>query len=85
MINEAFRPDHLRWDEFMDRLAGPDGCDVHEGRWTCFGDHRACRRILEEMGATEAVIDDATRFFRQKGGYCDCEVLMNVPEAAPRR
>ena len=78
VMNEAFRPGHPRWHEFCDRLLGPEGCDVNEAGLLCAGDHRACLRILYAMGATRAVVDDTLRYFRRRGGYCDCEVLMNV-------
>lgn len=78
MMNDAFRPDHARWQEFCDRLAGPEGCDATETQLWCAGDHRGCIRILHDMGAPQAIVDDALRYFRKRGGHCDCEVLLNV-------
>ena len=71
-------PHDPRWDEFIDRLAGPDACNFRTDRWTCFGDMRFTERILREMGLDEPSIDVSTAYFKRHGGYCDCEVIFNV-------
>jgi hypothetical protein len=74
-------PDHLRWDEFCNRLAGPEGCNFHDETWTCDSrDHSKpfCRKILEDMGFADQEIAATLEFFDEHGGYCDCEVLFNV-------
>ena len=72
------RPRHPRWTEFIDRLAGPDGCNFKAETWTCFGDTRLTERILAGMGWEPAAIAASLRYFRSRGGYCDCEVVFNV-------
>jgi hypothetical protein len=73
-------PSHHRWEEFLDRLAGPEGCNFGETSWTCFGgvDKRFSRRILAAMGFSEQAIEASLAYFEQHGGYCDCEVVFNV-------
>jgi len=63
-------PESPRWRKFVQTLAaiiGPGGCK---------GDHRHAKQILAEMGAID--IEASVRFFESEGGYCDCEVLLNV-------
>jgi Protein of unknown function (DUF2695) len=81
-------PEHPRWEEFLDRLAGPEGCDVRESDdgpempvWTCDPEDRArpfCRSIMRHMGVSRMAIAASLAYFEQRGGYCDCEVLFNV-------
>jgi len=71
-------PRHPRWDEFIERLAGPNACNFQTDRWTCFGDMQFTTRILREMGLDEPSINVSTAYFRDHGGYCDCEVIFNV-------
>jgi hypothetical protein len=79
-------PDHDRWEEFLDRLGGPEGCDFQEnedGPPTSICDPSdltkpACRRIMRRMGLSRREIAASLAYFEQHGGYCDCEVLFNV-------
>lgn len=73
-------PGHPRWEEFLDRLTGPLALDVRGGGWHCAGgeDKRHSRRILLAMGLSPAAVAANLAFFEQHGGYCDCEVWMNV-------
>lgn len=73
-------PGHPRWEEFLDRLTGPYGLDVRGGGWHCSGreDKRHSRRILLAMGLSPSAVAANLRFFEHHGGYCDCEVWMNV-------
>jgi len=75
---EPLLPGHPRWDEFVDRLSGREACNFHSDRWTCFGDLRFTKRILRQMGLDELSIDVSTTYFKDHGGYCDCEVIFNV-------
>jgi len=72
-------PRHPRWEEFLDRLRGPEGCNF-KTTWTCFGgtDKRFSRRILADMGLSEHAIETSLAYFEDQGGYCDCEVVMNL-------
>jgi Protein of unknown function (DUF2695) len=71
-------PRHARWNEFLERLASPEACNFHNDQWTCFGDMRFTQRILRDMGLDEYSIEVSTTYFKDHGGYCDCEVVFNV-------
>jgi Protein of unknown function (DUF2695) len=72
-------PRHPRWEEFLDRLYGPEGCNF-KTTWTCFGgtDKRFSREILTRMGLSDRAIAVSLAYFEDHGGYCDCEVVLNV-------
>jgi hypothetical protein len=70
-------PRHPRWDEFLERLAGPEACNFQTDRRTCFGDVRFTRTILRDMGLDEPSIEASIAYFRDHDGYCDCEVVRN--------
>ena len=74
-------PRHHRWNEFVRRLLGPEGCDLQGSSWTCFGDVRFTKRILQNMGFDQPSIEVSTTYFKHHGGFCDCEVLLNVAHA----
>jgi hypothetical protein len=77
-------PGHPLWEEFVERLEGPEGCDFQErdGKtvWRCSGkdDRTYSRTILAAMGLTPEAVVATLAYFDQHGGYCDCEVLFNV-------
>lgn len=86
---EVVRDGHPRWHEFLDKLAGPEGCNFHEeddGKiyWDCDGDrfpettHCRSKRILAAMGFGDAAIEKSLAYFRANGGHCDCEVVFNL-------
>ena len=93
-LQQAARPicpmtvDHEQWDEFIDRLAGIGGCDVHlvnpkdstSATWTCDGTDAfpISRRILAHMGLTPNEVEQSISYFMGNGGCCDCEVWLNV-------
>lgn len=79
-------PGHPRWGEFLDRLTGPLGLDVRGGGWHCAGgeDKRQSRRILLAMGLSPSAVASNLAFFEHHGGYCDCEVWMNVERSVLR-
>jgi hypothetical protein len=82
-------PKHPRWDEFCERLEGPEGChfrprlDQPGSTWTCAGgrDKTFAIQILTAMGFSSEDIAWSLQFFEVHGGFCDCEILFNV--AAP--
>lgn len=66
---------HPRWLEFLERQASETttrGCD---------GLSHA-RRILPQMGFSLEEVAASLEYFKQHGGLCDCEVVMNVPDSA---
>ncbi len=79
----TMRPGHPRWDEFLEHLEGPEGCnftqedpnDAETIRWACQNDHAAARTILGTMEGVD--VEASLAFF---GHYCDCEILLNLVE-----
>jgi hypothetical protein len=80
-------PTHPRWQEFLKRLDGPEGCNFRtKGRretWRCAGAESAdsylfSRQIMIAMGLTAGEVTASLKYFRKHGGYCDCEVVFNV-------
>ena len=77
MVDESIlTPRHPKWPDFCavlsDRLATTGGCDG------TFGHARALLR------ATGMDVDATLLFYRQHGAGCDCEILLNVEQAAQR-
>ena len=75
---EPIMPRGDRWEEFLDRLCGPAYCNWKEESWTCHGDLRFTRALLVEMGLSTPAINVSLQYFQDHGGYCDCEVVLNV-------
>ena len=76
-----------RWQEFVDRLEGPEGCNFtgktpKTFRWEC--DSTITRpkatAIMTEMGLTPEEISESLVEFRRFGGHCDCEILFNCDD-----
>lgn len=44
----------------------------------CKGDPWQTEEILNDMGISGERREDILEFFRSNGGYCDCEVMLNV-------
>lgn len=73
-------PKHPRWREFRDRLEGPEGCAFRKDAsdktvWRCDHTHKLATKILRAMGCD---VPTSLSSFRERGGYCDCEVIFNV-------
>jgi hypothetical protein len=71
-------PEHPRWEEFCERLAasvtlaGCHGCGHPAG-------HDGARAILTSMNDLDGAASLA--YFREHGGHCDCEILLNLAAA----
>jgi len=80
---EVMTPEHPRWEEFCERLAGPEGCNFKKGStpetttWNCAGGTaKPCAtKILKAMNMDVAA---SLTYFDENGGHCDCEILFNV-------
>ena len=68
---EVLTPESPRWDQFADRLA-----DV---ALPCDHSFRLAKQIMADMGNID--IPASVRFFEEHGGYCDCEIMLNVDPA----
>lgn len=69
--SDVMTPSHTRWAEFMAHLEAARhefGCSHTPARATI---------ILENMGVA---VEPSLRYFRERGGFCDCEIIFNVRE-----
>ena len=81
LLSDLILPQHPRWKEFVERLAGAEGCDFGGHGWMCFGDLRFTRQILKQMRMRPAPIEVCVAYFKDHGGDCDCEVIFNIVKA----
>src|SRR5260370_39048442 len=80
--------EHPQWDDFIDRLSGPEGCNFRLAvpgnkdslTWTCDSDggYQLSTQILASMGLRPDEIEESMSYFHENGGSCDCEILFNV-------
>ncbi len=72
-------PNHELWDEFIDRLWDAIDFEWEEGsdfKSTCVpSTHIHCREILIHM---DADAEASIAHFKNNGGGCDCEVIVNM-------
>jgi hypothetical protein len=70
MTDLTMTPEHPRWKEFtalLDSFARVCNCSIVKP---------GARQVLAFMGMD---VDTSLAYFESRGGFCDCEVLMNVP------
>jgi hypothetical protein len=70
MTGEVLTPTSPRWDEFCGQLS------VAVLSAGCKHGFDHARRIMDAMGAIN--IPESLSYFRQHGGFCDIEILLNV-------
>lgn len=90
MKQQLMTPDHPRWEEFIQRLEGPEGCDFQgeyddEGelipdsvKWQCAGGEDKSKAVAILKTMPEIDIAASLSFFEEQGGFCDCEIVFNV-------
>lgn len=61
---------HARWNEFIETLCGALGPD------DCRHTFDLSKKILSGMDGVD--VDRTLDYCRQRGGHCDCEIIMNV-------
>ena len=69
-MSEIVTPDHKYWQAICIRLS--DQLNIHG----CQGDLRYTEKILKSLPDMD--VEETLELYRTYGGYCDCEVLMNV-------
>jgi hypothetical protein len=72
---EVLRPGSPRWPQFIEQLESMialHGCDGARGETV----HRRAKLVMCNMGCID--IDASLAYFEENGGYCDCEILLNV-------
>ena len=71
MTDVVLTPDSPRWAAFIEALTiavKTNGCDSRT--------RPLAVRLMQTMGNVD--IDASLKFFDEHGGFCDCEILMNV-------
>jgi uncharacterized protein DUF2695 len=71
MKREILTPASPRWEEFVRAYDA-----IPEDGPACDHSYRNAERIMAEMGDID--IPATLEYFRDHGGYCDCEIGMNV-------
>jgi hypothetical protein len=72
---EVLTPERPRWEQFiakLDSIGLIEGCDGDAGPRV----HRHAKAVMAAMGGID--IEETLAFFENHGGYCDCEILLNV-------
>jgi hypothetical protein len=77
---------HPQWNEFVGRLGQALNPQLNDDgqivSWSCETDLRRTEAIVGEMGFD---VEATLTYLTEHGGYCDCEVLLNVEAEAEHR
>ncbi len=76
MTAQIMNPAHPRWSEFQSLLI-KSICTVHLTKDLCDGHLTQTRRIFAAY-FPEVDLSQTLEFFISHGGFCDCEVLLNI-------
>jgi hypothetical protein len=82
MALEILTPASSRWGLFVRLLENSLTEGMPADTWRCGNDgsggskHRYAEAVMAELGGID--IAGTLEFFRQHGGGCDCEILLNV-------
>lgn len=68
--HQVLTPQHPAWNRFAETLY-----EILENCGGCFGDLRTCNTLLDDSPFHK---EATLAYFEKNGGYCDCEVLINV-------
>ena len=71
MPGDVLTPESPRWFAFINALdiaIESEGCDAR----TC----QLAEQLMRTMGNVDVAA--SLKFFSEHGGYCDCEILLNV-------
>ena len=83
MRRAVMTPAHPQWQKFVERLAGPEGCNFRQERGQFVFD---CDGEPSRLKTTALLLDydvdvaASLAYFEEHGGYCDCEVVFNVEQ-----
>jgi hypothetical protein len=69
-MTAVLTPADPRWNTFTEAL---NEAGMKHG---CRHDHRLAKSIMASMGNID--VPATIEFFERLGGYCDCEILLNV-------
>ena len=69
-------PESPEWERFIAMLNSMDWCDGDESETAPGCVHRHAKAAMTAMGGIN--IEKTLDYFKDHGGYCDCEILLNV-------
>jgi Protein of unknown function (DUF2695) len=77
---EVLTPENPRWEQFtaamLDSMKSMELCDGDARQAEPDKVHRHAKAVMTAMGDID--IAATLAFFEAHGGYCDCEILLNV-------
>jgi hypothetical protein len=75
-------PTHPDWIAFCNALAADLTMEDVGGKpsWNCQHDHRHARAVLANKWP-QIDVEETLELFRDRAGFCDCEILLNVSDA----
>jgi hypothetical protein len=86
--SQVMTPQHKDWARFCELLEGPEGCDFKEDPKNKGGFTSKCNGKIDRPLATKILkryfprvnVYASLDFFERHGGFCDCEILLNVEQ-----
>ena len=73
-IRPLMTPEHPKWKQFTEQLSAymkENGCDSQT--------LRGAEHVLSKDKWGDGLnVEESLEYFREHGGFCDCEILMNV-------
>lgn len=77
MEKDILTPKHRYWSAFYFRLDQMINTHVHgKPVFRCYNDLRHSKKILKSLHNID--VEGSVEFLKNRGGYCDCEVITNV-------
>lgn len=70
--------DNERWEEFLELLDKEMNRDDFTEACDSTTNKPNARRALVRMGLTSDEIVETFEFLESRGGYCDCEIFLNI-------
>lgn len=75
-MSNVMTADNERWEDFLELLA--EEFEQADSECDATTDKKIARRTLVRMGLTSDEIAATFEYLESRGGYCDCEIFMNV-------
>lgn len=72
MEMEILTPSHVGWNNFREKM------QIFMREKGCQQDLRNAEKVLEKVFSDSVDVEKTIQFFKDFGGYCDCEIFLNV-------
>lgn len=84
-MSTLMTPEHPLWEDFIERLSGPEGCNFKDDlTWQCDGGRSRPRAVRILLSMDDIDVEGSLAYFDRHGGYCDCEIIFNVDPSSRR-